>query len=86
MIIENSQAKLKAHVMAPVVCLWHSVVTTRLPCSCVTVAKWLAHLTAKKEVSQLFEPSILPLLKHACGESNWLLCWQQSQGTYIMYV
>ena len=22
-----------------------------------------------------FKSSILPLLKHACGESNWLLCW-----------
>ena len=39
----------------------------------ITVAEWLAHLTAK-QVSHSSLAS-LPLLKHACRESDWLLCW-----------
>ena len=29
--------------------------------------------SAKQEV--WFKSGILPLLKHTCGESEWLLCW-----------
>ena len=61
----------------------------------VAVAKWVACQTAKQEVGSS-NPGIPPLLKHACGEGNWLLCWQytpakrcrtrgESQGMYIMY-
>ena len=37
----------------------------------VAVTEWLACLTAKQEVFH----SSLALLKHACRESDWLLCW-----------
>ena len=39
-----------------------------------TEAEWVARQTAKQEVSGS-NPSIPPLLKHACGEGDWLLCW-----------
>ena len=40
----------------------------------VTVAKWVARQTAEQDVGSS-NPSIPPLLKHACGEGDWLLCW-----------
>ena len=39
------------------------------------MAEWVARQTAKQEVGSS-NPSIPPLLKHACGEGDWLLCWQ----------
>ena len=39
----------------------------------VAVAKWVAHQTAKQEVSSS-NPGIPSLLKHTCGEGDWLLC------------
>ena len=39
----------------------------------VTVAKWLANLTAWQEVCGS-NPNILPLWKLAYGEGDWLLC------------
>ena len=41
----------------------------------VAVAEWVARQTADQEVSGS-NPGIPPPLKHACGEGNWLLCWQ----------
>ena len=38
----------------------------------VAVAEWVARPTAEQEVGG--SPGI-PLLKHACGEGDWLLCW-----------
>ena len=40
----------------------------------VAVAEWVARQTAEQEVGGS-NPDIPPLLKHACGEGNWLLCW-----------
>ena len=40
----------------------------------VAVAEWVARQTAEQEVGGL-NPGIPPLLKHACGEGDWLLCW-----------
>ena len=40
----------------------------------VAVAEWVACQTAEQEVGGS-NPGILPLLKHACGEGDWLLCW-----------
>ena len=40
----------------------------------VAVAKCLAHQTAEQEVGSS-NPDIPSLLKHACGEGDWLLCW-----------
>ena len=40
----------------------------------VAVAEWVAHQTAEQEVGGS-NPSIPPLLKHSCGEGDWLLCW-----------
>ena len=37
----------------------------------VAVAEWVARQTVSGS-----NPSIPPLLKHACGEGDWLLCWQ----------
>ena len=39
------------------------------------MAKWLVRQTAEHEVGSS-NPGIPPLLKHACGEGDWLLCWQ----------
>ena len=36
----------------------------------VAVAEWVARQTAEQEVG-----SIPPLLKHVCGEGDWLPCW-----------
>ena len=47
------------------------------PLSCksqVTVAEWLMHLAAKQEVCGS-KFNVAPLLKHACEESDRLLCW-----------
>ena len=41
----------------------------------VAVAEWVAHQTAEQEVGGS-NPGIPPLLKHACEEGDWLLCWQ----------
>ena len=40
----------------------------------VAVAEWVACQTAKQEVGSS-NPGIPPLLKHTCGEGDWLLCW-----------
>ena len=40
----------------------------------VAMAEWVAHQTAEEEVGGS-NPGIPPLLKHACGEGDWLLCW-----------
>ena len=40
----------------------------------VAVAGWVARQTVKQEVGSS-NPSIPLLLKHTCGEGNWLLCW-----------
>ena len=40
----------------------------------VAVAEWVARQTAEQEVGGS-NPGIPPLLKHACGEGDWLLCW-----------
>ena len=40
----------------------------------VAVAEWVARQTAEQEVGSS-NPSIPPLLKHTCGEGDWLLCW-----------
>ena len=40
----------------------------------VDVAEWVARQTVEQEVSSS-KPGIPPLLKHACGEGDWLLCW-----------
>ena len=39
------------------------------------MAEWVACQTAEQEVGGS-NPGIPPLLKHACGEGDWLLCWQ----------
>ena len=39
------------------------------------MAEWVARQTAEQEVGSS-NSGIPPLLKHACGEGNWLLCWQ----------
>ena len=39
------------------------------------MAEWVARQTAEQEVGSS-NPGIPPLLKHACGEGDWLLCWQ----------
>ena len=39
------------------------------------VVKWVVHQTAEQEVGGS-NPGIPPLLKHACGEGDWLLCCQ----------
>ena len=44
-------------------------------CKLVAVAEWVARQTAEQEVG-CSNPSIPPLLKHTCGEGDWLLCWQ----------
>ena len=41
----------------------------------VAVAEWVARQTAEQEVGSS-NPGIPPLLKHACGKGDWLLCWQ----------
>ena len=40
----------------------------------VTMAKWVACQTAEQEVGGS-NPGVPPLLKHTCGEGNWLLWW-----------
>ena len=40
----------------------------------VAVAEWVARQTAEHEVGGS-NPGIPPLLKHECGEGDWLLCW-----------
>ena len=39
------------------------------------MAEWLLYLTAKQKICGS-NPSNPPLLKHASGGGNWLLCWQ----------
>ena len=36
------------------------------------MAKFIVHLTAKQEVSGS-NPGVPPLMKHTCGEGDWLL-------------
>ena len=38
------------------------------------MAEWVAHQTAEQKVGSS-NPGIPPLLKHECGEGDWLLCW-----------
>ena len=40
----------------------------------VAVAEWAVHQTAEQEDGGS-NPSIPPLLKYACGEGDWSLCW-----------
>ena len=40
----------------------------------VSVAEWVARQTAEQEVGGS-NPGIPPLVKHTCGEGDWLLCW-----------
>ena len=40
----------------------------------VPVAEWVARQTAEQEVGSS-NPGIPPLLKHACGEGDWLPFW-----------
>ena len=39
----------------------------------VVVAEWVALQTAEQVSGS--NPGIPPLLKHACGEGDWLPCW-----------
>ena len=45
-----------------------------LLCEPVAVAEGVARQTAEQEVGGS-NPGIPPLLKHACGEGDWLLYW-----------
>ena len=55
--------------------IWGSSFKSRILIKPVAVAEWVARQNAEQEVGSS-NPSIPPLLKHACGEGDWLLCWQ----------
>ena len=38
------------------------------------MAEWVACQTTKQEFGGS-NPGILPLLKHTCGDHQWLICW-----------
>ena len=52
----------------------HIIPNEDLVLELVAVVEWVARQTAKQEVGSS-NPGIPPLLEHACGEGDWLLCW-----------
>ena len=49
------------------------------------MAEWVVHQTAEQEVGGS-NPSIPSLLKHACGEGDWLQCWHYTLAKRCEYL